>query len=142
MYIVTWLFEGAKQSQKYASSGGAERRASELRRFGCKQVKVRPVDIHANNAGPMKINGHKAGRMSTADLWKQIEGTTMQGTGSEDLDEARKYAKELHERKVFTRSEITAKLNEKFEPEFFATKTGIYAKQEPDYLPEILIIKL
>lgn len=141
MYIVTWLFEGAKQSQKYASSGGAERRANELRRLGCKQVKVRPLAEYEAAKAP-KINGHKARRLSTADLWKQIEGTAMQGTGSEDLDEARKYAKELHERNVFTRSEITAKLNEKFEPEFFATKTGIYAKQDPDYLPEILIIKL
>lgn len=132
MYAVTWLFQGSKQKSVYGDVLKAESRARELRRLGCKKVKV----------APEKINGHKADKISV-DEWPQIEEAFANVIESDimanDIEDAKHEALKLRQQGM-TKDQITQYLNDKYEAVFFFNTQGIYARNEPDYLPERKII--
>lgn len=122
MYVVTWLFEGCKQSQKFASSGGAERKAEQLRRFGCSKVNVKFIGTsQVEESTPKPVDKPKR-LMNTSEVWAAVDAELKQDESetemSFDLDDAKELAKELWEAGK-TKAEIVQTLNDKFEPTFF-----------------------
>lgn len=136
MYVVTWEFQGTKQSQRYASLAGAERRETELKRLGCRKVKVRDENKPLDK--PKSVTDIK-------NAWAAVDASVPKQQNESETDMsvnvegAHERAQELWDKR-YSKSEIVAKLNAEFEPTFFKTTSGIYAVNEPDYLPEVLVL--
>lgn len=126
----------------YASSGGADRRAAVLRRLGCQRIKVRTLETY--NREEKALDKSKV-KQDTKEAWNAVDAasiTTNTGVDEMGIDtsEAHRRASELWEQGVNKEAVVKA-LNAEFEPTFFKTTSGIYAVNEPDYLPEILVLE-
>lgn len=133
MYAVTWLFKGSKQKAVYTDIMKAEARARDLRRLGCKYVKCGPDKPKPSKPPKMWID-------EALDIAQIIDVLEEGDSMADDLQDARILALKMR-KNGFDKAFITQRLNDEFDPTFFATSDGIYARNEPDYLPDRLIMK-
>lgn len=128
MYIVTWPFRGTKQRHAFNDIIGAERRKRELNRIGIRGVKIEDDTKLKGKPCKIWIDEYK-------DIAQIVEVLEESELMPDDLQDARVLAIKMR-KNGFTKEAITQRLNDEFDPTFFYTKDGIFARNEPDYLPE------